>query len=83
MADVPGLRPGGWQVGSQVPGSVVGGDGRLVKGTTVHFITAYGVSSTVFVPDRTLTPERTNAIIRNKVATLDAIAQGTPGPGGG
>lgn len=82
MTMVPGLNPGGWQVGTQVPASIVGGDGRLVHGTTVHFVTAYGVSSSVFVPDKTLTPDRVNAMIRNKVATLDAIQQGTPGQAG-
>ena len=80
---VPGVNPGGWQTGTQVVGYQRLANGSTVKGVTVHFQTAFGVASTLFVPDSTYTPAKVKQLIKAKVAIIDSIQQGTPGPGGG
>lgn len=77
MTMIPGITPGGWQVGTQVVSYTTQTTGRPIKGWTVHFVTAYGVSGDVFVRDATYQPNRVKQIIAAKVKALDEVSAST------
>lgn len=68
------LPSGGWTVGSQVQETRFNASGQPVRGVTIHFQSASGVASTVWVPESDYNPQTVKALISSKVKTIDAIA---------
>lgn len=72
---------GGWTTGTQVQEQRKTSSGTYVNGMTVHFVTGYGVSSTIWLPNATYTPSNVKAAIKAKVAILDQVSRlQTTGP---
>lgn len=59
---------------AQVPRVAPGPDGRPVDGVEVHFTTAKGNRSSVFVPRSTYSVENVAAAVRQHAAELDAVS---------
>lgn len=66
---------GGWRVGTQVASTRRSSSGEMVQGMEVHFVTGYGVSSSVWVPNATYSEQKVRAAIARKASTLDAVAR--------
>jgi hypothetical protein len=65
---------GGWRVGTQVSSIKRNAQGQSVNGMTVHFVTGYGVSSTVWLPNATYNAKNVRQAISAKVAELDGVS---------
>lgn len=56
--------------------------GQLVQGMQVHFVTGYGVTGSVFVPNATFSEPKVRQLISAKVAELNKVSElGTAGKG--
>lgn len=64
----------GWSVESQIETTQIVGQGQVVQGMNVSFITGKGVRGTVFVPDTMYSPDTVRTMIAAKAAQLDAVA---------
>lgn len=63
-----------WQVVSQVDQTKSGPNGTWQEGMLVTFITAAGITSSVFVPLAGYNPDNVKAAIQAKVDQLSAVA---------
>ena len=66
---------GGWRVVSQQETMLPAASGTFTRGVQVHFVTAAGVTASVFVPDSQYTADRVRDLIASKVAQLDSVSQ--------
>lgn len=67
---------GGYQVvGQQQTTAQVPGTTQFVQGVQVNFVTGYGVSSSVFIPQGDYNVDTVQAAIVAKVAQLDAVSK--------
>lgn len=64
----------GATVTGQNPGTQPGPNGRFVDGMLVHFTTATGVASSVFVPDTLYTADTVRQMIAAKARTIDEVS---------
>lgn len=65
---------GGWRVTNQIDETRPNTSGQYVKGTTVHFVTSNGVSSSVWVPAASFTAAYIKTLISAKVKMLDTVS---------
>lgn len=65
---------GGWAVGSQIEETRRTQTGQFVKGMVVHFITGYGVASSVWLPMSQYNAGNARSLIAAKVKQLDMVS---------
>lgn len=63
----------GWKVTGQQQTTGLDESGRATQGVTVSYLTASGVSGSVFVPLTRYTPENVKAEIMDRVARHNAV----------
>lgn len=66
---------GGWRVtGQRQTQQLIPGSPQFTTGVEVSFITGYGVTGSVFVPNNQYTTDTVQSIIGDRVKQLDAIS---------
>lgn len=70
---VPNMAAPGTQITGQIETVEIGADGQASKGYKVMFVTAKGVSGSVFVPRAQYTPDNVRAAVIAHATQLDTV----------
>lgn len=69
------VAPQGWRVASQVPRKMTQPDGvTILDGYTIHFVTANGVSGSIWISEADYSVDNVRNAIAAKVRLLDGVS---------